>query len=73
MTTRDGLRIVITATLLLWLGLMFAPALLADEARQAPTRLPPSIECWSTGAGSSRFLPARCRVSRSTPYARRDS
>ena len=34
MTTKDSLRFVIAATLLLWLGLMFAPAVLADEAWQ---------------------------------------
>lgn len=34
MTTKDSLRIAITTTLLLWLGLMFAPALLAAEAWQ---------------------------------------
>lgn len=34
MTTKDSLRIAIATTLLLWLGLMFAPALLAAEAWQ---------------------------------------
>lgn len=34
MMTKDSLRFVIAATLLLWLGLIFAPALLADEAWQ---------------------------------------
>lgn len=34
MATKDSLRWVIAATLLLWFGLMFAPALLADEAWQ---------------------------------------
>lgn len=34
MTTKDSLRFVIAATLLLWLGLMFAPALLANESWQ---------------------------------------
>lgn len=32
MTNKDGLRFAVTATLLLWLGLMLAPAVLADEA-----------------------------------------
>lgn len=34
MMTKDSLRFLVAATLLLWLGLMFAPALLADEAWQ---------------------------------------
>lgn len=34
MARQDSLRLLITTNMLLWLGLMFAPALLADEAWQ---------------------------------------
>lgn len=54
--TRDSLRIAIAATALLWLGLMFAPPLLADEAWQELEH--PSLD--ALFAGSSQ---------RVTPYA----